>query len=63
MEINGKIKKLTLRFGVDSPAMNHPFSNLPYLKDGDRTIFESQAIHLQIALRSKHEDLFGSDND
>jgi hypothetical protein len=43
--------------------MKHPFTNLPYLKDGNKNIFESEAIMLHIALRSNHTYLLGVNAD
>eukprot|EP01016_Furgasonia_blochmanni_P002662 TRINITY_DN11036_c0_g1_i1.p1 TRINITY_DN11036_c0_g1~~TRINITY_DN11036_c0_g1_i1.p1 ORF type:complete len:213 (+),score=72.48 TRINITY_DN11036_c0_g1_i1:61-639(+) len=50
-------------FGVDKPALDTPFPNLPYLKDGDKIITESSAIILHIILRSGKLELLGKTVD
>eukprot|EP01016_Furgasonia_blochmanni_P046474 TRINITY_DN66_c0_g1_i3.p1 TRINITY_DN66_c0_g1~~TRINITY_DN66_c0_g1_i3.p1 ORF type:complete len:277 (-),score=95.76 TRINITY_DN66_c0_g1_i3:257-1087(-) len=46
-------------FGKDKPALNHPFPNLPYIKDGDVAVAETVAVAQYVALRANREDLWG----
>lgn len=51
-------------FGGDllaEPFKSHNLVNLPYLKDGDRYIYESGALVLYLVLKTKREDLLGRD--
>lgn len=43
------------------PMKNHPLCNLPYIKDGDRYIYESGAIPVFLAHRFNRVELLGRD--
>lgn len=49
-------------FNKLKPSIDDPFINLPFLKDGDRIISESEAILAHIILKANRGDLFGKDN-
>ncbi|CAD8202609.1 unnamed protein product [Paramecium pentaurelia] len=49
---------------VAKPPLNQEvLANLPYIKDGDKWIFESQALYIYIAYRANRADLLGSTNE
>ncbi|CAD8208970.1 unnamed protein product [Paramecium octaurelia] len=48
-------------FGKDDQTFNSPFTNLPYLKDGDHTVFESDAIYYYLAHKVNKPELLGKD--
>ncbi|CAK62603.1 unnamed protein product (macronuclear) [Paramecium tetraurelia] len=48
-------------FGKDDQTFNSPFTNLPYLKDGDHTVFESDAIYHYLAHKVNKPELLGKD--
>lgn len=51
-------------FGGDllkEPFKNHNLVNLPYLKDGERYIYESGAIYVYLAHRAGKPELLGRD--
>jgi glutathione S-transferase len=39
-----------------------PLANIPYLKDGDRVVFESQAIPLYLVHKANRSELLGTGN-
>jgi glutathione S-transferase len=41
-------------------AATNPLANIPYLKDGETIIFESQAIPVYLINKAGRHDLFGS---
>ena len=46
---------------VDAPSLGTPFPNLPYLKDGDFSTAQSNAIILYLAKKAgKYAELFGA---
>eukprot|EP01017_Pseudomicrothorax_dubius_P003569 TRINITY_DN10545_c0_g1_i3.p1 TRINITY_DN10545_c0_g1~~TRINITY_DN10545_c0_g1_i3.p1 ORF type:complete len:214 (+),score=52.07 TRINITY_DN10545_c0_g1_i3:75-716(+) len=47
----------------DKQTLNHPFPNLPYIKDGDKVICESEAVHLYIILKSGKKELLGRNDE
>lgn len=49
---------------VAKPPLNQEIlANLPYIKDGDKWIFESQALYIYIAHKANRADLLGSTNE
>ena len=50
-------------FGKDKPSLNSDFPNLPYIKDGDRVVTESEACAMYLVQKSKRLDLLGSNVD
>lgn len=46
-------------FRKDKPALNTPFPNLPYIKDGDFVLTESAAVIQYAALKTGNPDLLG----
>ncbi|CAD8210501.1 unnamed protein product [Paramecium octaurelia] len=49
---------------VAKPPLNQEvLANLPYIKDGDKWIFESQALYIYIAYKAKRPDLLGTTNE
>ena len=49
-------------FTKDKPKLNTPFPNLPYLKDGETIVTETEAIIVYIILKAGKEDLLGRNN-
>ena len=50
-------------FGKDKPALNSDFPNLPYVKDGDRVVTETEACVMFLVQKAKRLDLLGSNAD
>ena len=50
-------------FGKDKPSLNTDFPNLPYIKDGDKIVTESEACAMYLVQKSKRLDLLGSNVD
>ena len=50
-------------FNKVKPTLDNPFINLPYLKDGDKIISESEAILIYVILKAKRDDLLGRTNE
>ena len=48
---------------VSEPFKNEILRNLPYIKDGDKYIFESKALPTYVANRFNRPDLLGQDCD
>jgi hypothetical protein len=46
-------------FVRDKPVLNDKMANLPYLKIGDKAIFESDAIYYAIAVHTNRLELLG----
>eukprot|EP01017_Pseudomicrothorax_dubius_P012029 TRINITY_DN146_c0_g1_i10.p1 TRINITY_DN146_c0_g1~~TRINITY_DN146_c0_g1_i10.p1 ORF type:complete len:220 (+),score=68.08 TRINITY_DN146_c0_g1_i10:147-806(+) len=50
-------------WAADKATLNTPFPNLPYLKVGDKTLTESEAIAYFLVFHANRTDLFGANND
>jgi len=50
-------------FAQDKVNLPAPFPNLPYIKDGDRVVTQSEAVYLYIAQKAGRSDLFGKTDD
>eukprot|EP01017_Pseudomicrothorax_dubius_P048416 TRINITY_DN87_c0_g1_i1.p1 TRINITY_DN87_c0_g1~~TRINITY_DN87_c0_g1_i1.p1 ORF type:complete len:230 (+),score=89.80 TRINITY_DN87_c0_g1_i1:118-807(+) len=46
-------------WAADKSALNFPFPNVPYLKDGEKVVCESEAIAFYIVFKGNRIDLFG----
>lgn len=49
-------------FVKTKPTLKNPFANLPYLKDGDTIIAESEAIIIYAILKANRGELLGRTN-
>ncbi len=47
-------------FGKDKPTLKSDFPNLPYIKDGDRIVTETEACIMFIVQKAKRFDLLGT---
>lgn len=64
LEIPYEDRKITDRddwFKKEKPSINDPFINLPYLKDGEEIVSESEAILLHLIYKGKKKELLGKD--
>jgi len=50
-------------FNKTKPSIDDPFINLPFLKDGDKVVSESEAIIAHIIFKANRADLFGKDSE
>ena len=49
-------------FKNNKDSLNTPFPNLPYLKDGDQIVTESEAIIVYVILKAGKDELLGRNN-
>jgi Glutathione S-transferase len=50
-------------FAKDKHQLNHPFPNLPNLKDGERIVTETEAIYQYICKKANRKDLLGANEE
>jgi len=50
-------------FSKDKPSFNSKLANLPYIKDGDKVYFETDALFYVIANKANRLDLLGKDGE
>ncbi len=58
-----EIKNAMDWFGKEKHEIQHSFPNLPYLKDGDKYITETEAIYQYICRKNDRRDLLGKTED
>jgi len=58
-----EIQNATEWFEKDKHELKHPFPNLPYLRDGERIITETEAIYQYICKKANRKDLLGANEE
>lgn len=64
LELPYEDRKITDRdewFNKEKPSINDPFINLPFLKDGEEIISESEAILFHLIFKANKKELLGKD--